>query len=66
MIDTGPPVEESRLERMFEPFYTTKPNGLGMGLSISKTIVVEGHRGRIRAGRNPGGGLTVVVALPRK
>jgi len=64
--DSGPPIEDSLLERMFEPFYTTKPNGLGMGLSISKTIIADGHRGSIRTVRNVSGGLTMHVALPRK
>jgi signal transduction histidine kinase len=64
VTDSGPPVEESLLERMFDPFFSTKPDGLGIGLSISKSIV-EGHRGRIWPTRNPGGGLTVHVSIPR-
>ena len=63
--DAGGPVDESLLERMFEPFYTTKTEGLGMGLSISKSIV-EALRGRIWATRNPAGGLTMQVSVPRK
>jgi signal transduction histidine kinase len=66
VTDSGPPVDDLLLERMFEPFYTTKPTGLGMGLSISKSIILDGHRGRIWPTRNPGGGLTLHVALPRK
>jgi len=66
VTDSGPPVEESLLERMFEPFYTTKPDGLGMGLSISKSIIVDGHRGSIQTVRNTGAGVTVQVTLPRK
>ena len=46
MTDAGPQMDERLLERMFEAFYTTKPNGLGMGLSITKSIV-HSHRGRI-------------------
>ena len=65
MTDSGPPVPQTLLERMFEPFYTTKAEGLGMGLPISKSIV-DAHRGRMWATRNPGGGLTVSVSLPRK
>jgi PAS domain S-box-containing protein len=65
VTDSGPPVPQSLLERMFEPFYTTKAEGLGMGLPISKSIV-DAHRGRMWATRNPGGGLTVSVSLPRK
>jgi signal transduction histidine kinase len=65
VTDSGPPVPQSLLERMFEPFYTTKAEGLGMGLPISKSIV-DAHRGRMWATRNPGGGVTVSVSLPRK
>ena len=62
--DGGPQVEPSLLERMFDPFYTTKANGLGMGLSISKSIL-DAHRSRIWAERNPGGGVTMYVAVPK-
>ena len=65
VTDTGPQVEESVLERVFDPFFSTKPNGMGIGLSISKSIV-EGHRGRIWPTRNPGGGLTMHVSIPRE
>jgi PAS domain S-box-containing protein len=61
--DAGPPVDPAVLQRMFEPFYTTKVNGLGMGLSISRSIV-EAHHGRIWATPNEGGGLTMHVAIP--
>jgi PAS domain S-box-containing protein len=64
--DAGPPADEVLLERMFEPFYTTKTNGLGMGLAISRSIL-EAHHGRIWAVRSPGGrGISVHVAIPRK
>jgi PAS domain S-box-containing protein len=65
VTDHGPPVPESLLQLMFEPFYTTKPEGLGMGLPISKSIV-DGHGGHVRATRNQGRGLTVSVSIPRK
>jgi C4-dicarboxylate-specific signal transduction histidine kinase/integral membrane sensor domain MASE1 len=61
--DTGPVLSEESLERMFEPFFTTKAEGLGMGLSISRTIV-RAHGGEIRATRNPEGGITMYVTLP--
>ena len=65
VTDSGPPVDEALLQRMFEPFYTTKPNGLGIGLSICKSIV-DGHHGRVWPTRNPGGGLTMHVSIPRE
>jgi signal transduction histidine kinase len=61
--DTGVGVKESDLEQIFEPFVTTKVSGLGMGLSISRSIV-EAHGGTIRAERNPDRGLSVHVELP--
>jgi len=48
--DTGPGVNEETLPRLFEPFYTSKPNGMGMGLAICRSII-EAHRGRLWATR---------------
>lgn len=50
-------------ERVFESFFTTKPHGMGLGLSIAAAIV-QAHGGRIWAENNPGGGATVGFALP--
>jgi signal transduction histidine kinase/ABC-type uncharacterized transport system substrate-binding protein len=61
--DSGVGAEESALERMFEHFVSTKPNGLGMGLAISRSIV-EAHGGRIWATRNEDRGLTFHIDLP--
>jgi signal transduction histidine kinase len=61
--DAGPPLAASVLQRMFEPFYTTKPGGLGMGLSISRSIL-EAHGGRLWAEPNPDQGITVRFILP--
>jgi signal transduction histidine kinase len=51
------------MTRIFDPFYTTKPDGLGIGLSISRSIL-EVHGGELTAGNQPSGGAEFVVALP--
>ncbi len=61
--DTGPPLEEAVLKQMFEAFFTTKADGLGMGLRICRTIA-EAHGGRLWATRNPERGLTVQFSIP--
>jgi PAS domain S-box-containing protein len=61
--DFGPGIDQENLERIFEPFFTTKGAGLGMGLSVCRTIV-EGHEGRIWAENNPDRGATFVFELP--
>ena len=61
--DTGIGAKPADLACMFERFFSTKPGGLGMGLSISRSIV-EAHGGRIRAEANPDRGLTLRVELP--
>jgi PAS domain S-box-containing protein len=61
--DSGVGVPPGELERIFQRFVTTKPEGLGMGLSISRSIV-DAHGGRIWATANPDGGLTVHIELP--
>jgi signal transduction histidine kinase len=61
--DSGVGIELQDLNRMFDAFFTTKPTGMGMGLSISRSIV-EARGGRIWAARNDGPGLTVQFTLP--
>jgi PAS domain S-box-containing protein len=62
--DTGPGFAPELREQLFTAFMTTKDSGLGVGLSISRTII-EAHGGTIRAAENPGGGTTFRFTLPR-
>lgn len=55
VADSGPGVDEAAAAKLFQPFVTTKAQGMGVGLSISRTIV-EAHGGRIWTDPNPGGG----------
>jgi PAS domain S-box-containing protein len=61
--DVGVGVPAGDFGRLFEPFYTTKPEGLGMGLSIVRSII-RAHGGRLWATPNPGHGLTVRFMVP--
>ena len=61
--DAGVGLGEAEVPRLFEAFYTTKPGGLGMGLSISRSII-DSHRGRLWATSNPDHGATFHLALP--
>ena len=62
VIDRGPGFTVAP-DVLFEAFYTTKPQGLGLGLSISKSIV-SAHGGRLRAVTRKGGGAAFLVQLP--
>ena len=59
----GPGLAPEVAGRLFEAFVSTKPGGMGMGLSISRTIV-EAHGGRLWAEPNPGGGSVFRFTLP--
>jgi signal transduction histidine kinase len=61
--DAGPGVAEDILPRLFEPYFTTKTNGLGVGLSISRSIV-QSHGGSIAVTNRPEGGARFHVTLP--
>jgi signal transduction histidine kinase len=61
--DSGPGLGPESVDRLFAPFYTTKPDGMGMRLSICRSIV-EAHGGRVWASRAGGCGVTVQFSLP--
>jgi signal transduction histidine kinase len=61
--DSGPGLDPEHLNRLFEAFYTTKPQGLGIGLTISRTIA-EAHGGRLWAEPNEPRGAVFQFALP--
>ncbi len=63
VTDFGIGIDEHNIDRLFEPFYTTKPEGLGMGLSISQTII-KAHGGNMEAWNNREGGATFAFTLP--
>jgi len=63
IADTGPGIPPDRLKDVFQPFFTTKEHGMGMGLSIARTIV-EAHEGRIWAENDVGGGAIFRLQLP--
>jgi signal transduction histidine kinase len=61
--DTGTGIAGERMKHIFDPFFTSKPDGLGMGLSIARTIV-QAHGGRMWAENNPDCGASVGFVLP--
>jgi signal transduction histidine kinase len=61
--DSGPGLTPDRLERVFDSFYTTKPSGLGLGLSICRSII-EAQGGRLQASASVPDGATFQFKLP--
>jgi signal transduction histidine kinase len=61
--DTGPGLDPEKLDRLFQSFYTTKPDGIGMGLAISRSIA-EAHGGRLSAAPNNPRGAVFRLTLP--
>lgn len=62
--DTGCGIEKSKLKKIFLPFYTTKANGTGLGLTLVAQLVTVSFRGRIVATSTPSGGTYITVKLP--
>jgi len=63
VIDTGSGIAEDRLRHIFDSFFTTKKEGMGLGLSIARSII-ESHRGTLTVVNNPDGGATFAFTLP--
>jgi signal transduction histidine kinase len=61
--DSGTGINQDMAEKIFEPFFTTKPHGIGVGLSISRSII-ESHLGRLWAEPRPDGGTVFEFTLP--
>ncbi len=61
--DSGTGLKPEEMDRLFEAFYSTKPQGMGMGLAISRSII-EAHGGRLWAEPNQGSGATFLFSLP--
>ena len=61
--DVGVGFDPDAMDKLFQAFYTTKNDGMGMGLSISRSII-ESHHGRLWATRNDGPGATFCFSLP--
>jgi len=63
--DQGPGIDEENMERIFNPFFTTKEAGTGLGLSVVYQIVTQ-HGGIVKTERNPNGGMTFSVVIPMR
>jgi signal transduction histidine kinase len=63
IADCGPGIPPDDLKRVFDPLFTTKAGGMGMGLSIARTII-EAHRGKLSAENPPDGGALFRIELP--
>ena len=62
IVDTGPGIDGAVIDQVFDQFFTTKPEGVGMGLSISRSII-ESHGGSVRAESGRNGGATFRFTL---
>jgi signal transduction histidine kinase len=63
--DTGSGISEDLIDKVFQPFFTTKPKGTGLGLAISRQMI-EQHGGTIAVANRPGGGVLFTILLPVK
>ncbi len=61
--DNGPGIEEEQRERIFSPFFTTRPDGTGLGLAVVKAVV-DAHRGEVQVESVVGEGARFILLLP--
>ena len=61
--DTGPGIAEAVLPHVFDPYFTTRPSGVGLGLAIAHRIV-QGHQGSLDVESHVGSGTTMIIRLP--
>lgn len=67
VIDTGSGISEDNIDNVFDPFYTTKPEGKGSGLGLSVSLgIVERHNGKLTMKNNPNRGVTATLIVPLK
>jgi signal transduction histidine kinase len=68
VTDNGKGIPQEALDKIFQPFFTTKPSGkgTGLGLSMSYEIVTKAHGGELKVENNEGEGVTFTVVLPVK
>jgi len=64
VADTGTGIDPDKMEKVFDPFFSTKPHGMGMGLSISRSII-QSHGGRLWLTANDGSGVTTQFTIPQ-
>jgi len=62
--DQGPGIDQDTMQQLFRPFFTTKPQGLGLGLAMSRRII-ESMGGELALHSTPGLGTTVSITLPK-
>ena len=65
IADTGRGIDEEQLKKIFEPFYTTKEQGLGLGMPYARKIIAQ-HGGTISISSQPGEGTNIRIVIPRK
>jgi signal transduction histidine kinase len=63
IADRGCGIDAGVADKLFDPLFTTKPEGMGMGLAICRSVM-ENHRGRLTFEGNPGGGTVFHILLP--